>query len=195
MGTRNKKRKLPEPPAEAFLNMARQYHIAANTLFSVARDNASPVYFLYTHTIEFALKAYLRSLGCSVPRGPQGHDLHFFLQECRAKGLRTTRDLAHVIRLLLSEDKGYGFRYFDPAESATTAVPPSERTSIGIPEISYLRQVVDDLMLTVTEKVEQTPSDASAGGAVLKFVVGKPVSKRPNNTQNLSALGGPGPLP
>src|SRR5262245_56693721 len=106
-----KTHKLPEPP-EAFLNMARQYHIAANTLFSVARDNASPVYFLYTHTIELALKAYLRSLGCSVPRGREGHDLPSVLEKCRAKGLRITRDLADVIRLLQSENEFHGFRYF-----------------------------------------------------------------------------------
>jgi HEPN domain-containing protein len=167
MTTHNKKRKHLEPPAEAFLNLARHYHVAANTLFSLVTDKTSPVYFLYTHTIELAFKAYLRSLGYSAPRT---HALDRLLEKCHAKGLRRDRDLANVVRLLQSENEVHGFRYF-------------AFISTGIPDLSYLRQIVSDLMLTVTEKVEQTPRGASAGGAVLKFVVGRPVRKVPSNTR------------
>ena len=49
--------------------------------------------------------------------------------------------------------------------------------STGIPEIGYLRQVVDDLMVTVAKDVERTLSKDSNKRAVLKFIVGKPEKK------------------
>jgi len=47
----------------------------------------------------------------------------------------------------------------------------------GIPEIGYLRQVADDLMVTVARDVEKTLSTGSYKGVVLKFIVGKPEKK------------------
>lgn len=161
-----KRRKPPEPSAEAFLNMAREYHVAANTPFSIGRDTMSPLYFLYTHAIELAFKAYLRSFGCSVPRI---HGLQSLCERCQAHGLQENIDLANVIRLLESENEVHGFRYF-------------AFISTGVPEIGYLRQVVDDLMITVTDEVKKKPGENLLKGAVLKFVVSKPVKKLPNHT-------------
>jgi HEPN domain-containing protein len=162
----NRERKLPELLAEAFLNMARQYHAAANTLLSSGGDTMSPLYFLYTHTIELVFKAYLRSLGCSVPRI---HALQSLCARCQAQGLQVNVDLANVIRLLESENEVHGFRYF-------------AFISTGIPEIGYLRQVVNDLMITVTEEINKKPGEDLLKGAVLKFTVGKPVKKLPKHT-------------
>jgi HEPN domain-containing protein len=162
----NYDRKVPEPSGEALLNMARQYHSAANALFSVGGDTMSPLYFLYTHAIELTLKAYIRSLGCSVPRI---HVLQSLFERCRAQGLQVGLDLAKVIRLLESENELHGFRYF-------TFI------STGTPEIGYLRQVVDDLMITVTEEIRKKPGKYLLKGAVLKFTVGKPERKLLNPT-------------
>lgn len=152
---------MPKPSVGAFLNMAREYHRAANTLFPIAKDVKSPIYFLYAHTLELAFKAYLGSHGCPVP---QIHDLESLCKSCQKHGLPLNRELANVIHLLESENKVHGFRYF-------TFV------STGIPEIGYLRQVVDDLMVTVAQDVDRTLSKDANKGVVLKFIVGKPEKK------------------
>jgi HEPN domain-containing protein len=150
-----------ECPAEAFLNMAQQYHLAATTLFPLRRRAEMPLYFLYTHTIELALKAYLRSHGCRVP---YSHKLPWLFQQCADQGLRGHSDLRNVIQLLESENKEYGFRYF---VFATT----------GKPEITYLREVVDDLMAVVVEEVKKRPSTDLPKKAVLKMTVSRPYKK------------------
>ncbi|PYK28980.1 MAG: hypothetical protein DME59_00850 [Verrucomicrobia bacterium] len=156
-----KANKVPKPSLGAFLNMAREYQSAANTLFHIAKDVMSPIYFLYAHTLELAFKAYLASHGCSVP---QIHDLESLCKSCQKHGLHVNRELANVIHLLESENEVHGFRYF-------------AFVSTGIPEIGYLRQVVDDLMVTVAKDVERTLSKDSNKRAVLKFIVGKPEKK------------------
>ena len=156
-----KANKVSKPSPGAFLNMAREYHSAANTLFPIAKDVTSPIYFLYAHTLELAFKAYLGLHGCSVP---QIHDLESLFKSCQKHGLHVNRELANIIRLLESENKIHGFRYF-------------AFVSTGIPEIGYLRHVVDDLMVTVASNVEKTLSKGSDKGMVLKFIVGKPEKK------------------
>ena len=156
-----KANKVSKPSPGAFLNMAREYHSAANTLFPIAKDVTSPIYFLYVHTLELIFKAYLGLHGCSVP---QIHDLESLFKSCQKHGLHVNRELANIIRLLESENKIHGFRY-------------SALVSTGIPEIGYLRHVVDDLMVTVASNVEKTLSKGSDKGVVLKFIVGKPEKK------------------
>jgi hypothetical protein len=58
----------------------------------------------------------------------------------------------------------YGFRYF-------------AFVSTGIPEIGYLRQVVDDLMSIVAKDIERRRGKDPDNGVVLKFIVGKPEKK------------------
>jgi hypothetical protein len=143
--------------------MAREYHRAANTLF-IAKEVASPLYFLYAHTFELAFKAYLAAHRASVPiRGKRAHDLGSLCKSCQNHGLRVNRELTDVIHLLESENKEHGFRYF--------VFKPT-----GIPEIGYLREVVDDLMVIVAKDVERTCSKDS-DKAVLKFIFGKPEKK------------------
>ena len=79
-----KANKASKPSVGAFLNMAREYHSAANTLFSIAKDLTSPIYSLYAHTLELAFKAYLGAHGCSIPRI---HDLESLCKNCQKHGL------------------------------------------------------------------------------------------------------------
>ncbi len=148
-------------PAEALLNFAQQYHLAATTLFPLHRKAEAPLYFLYTHTIELALKGYLRSHGVPIR---SKHALGLLLDECRRNGLNVHSDLAGVIHLLESENKLHGFRYF-------------VFRGAGKPEVEYLREVVDELMTVVTEEVKKKPSADLGKGAVFKFIVGKPEKK------------------
>jgi HEPN domain-containing protein len=150
-----------ECSAEVFLNVAKEYHLAATTLFPLRGRAEMPLYFLYTHTIELALKAYLRSHGCRVPHL---HKLPRLFQQCVDQGLRGNSDLRNVIQLLEYENKEHGFRYF---VFATTIKP----------EITYLREVVDDLMAVVVEEVKKRPSTYLSKKAVMKMTVSRPLKK------------------
>jgi hypothetical protein len=68
----------------SFLTRAREYQKAANILFDAVdqprdRNNlvplSNPVYYLFTHTVELALKAFLRAHDEEVPTGRDGHAL------------------------------------------------------------------------------------------------------------------------
>jgi len=155
--------KTDETTAEAFLNTAQQYHSAARALLPLREQVESPLYFLFAHAIELALKAYLRSCGLSTPRGQQGHALLDLLEACHRNGLRVGVDLPGVIRLLELEHGRHGFRYFI-------------FEGIGRPSIDHLREVVDDLMRVIGEEVAKRPS-TTPPAAVLKFVVGRPEKK------------------
>jgi hypothetical protein len=82
------KKRVEESPAEAFLSMARQYHLAATTLLPLYQQVKSPLYFLFTHA--------LRDL----------------LEQCHRNGLQVGLDLQNVVQLLESENSRHGFRYF-----------------------------------------------------------------------------------
>ena len=153
------KERVDETPAEAFLSTAQQYHLAAATLLPLYQRAESPLYFLFAHAIELALKAYLRSRGLSAPRGQRGHALQGLFEQCQRKGLQVGCDLRNVIHLLESENKQHGFRYF--------VFEPK-----GRPDINYLREVVDELMGVVEEEVHKKPTKGLSG-AVLKFHSGQ----------------------
>jgi hypothetical protein len=159
------KKRVEESPAEAFLSMARQYHLAATTLLPLYQQVKSPLYFLFTHALELALKAYLRSHGLPTPRGSQGHALRDLLEQCHRNGLQVGLDLQNVVQLLESENSRHGFRYF-LFEGA------------GQPEINWLHEVVDELMRVIEKEVSKRPTQRLASaGAVMKIIISKPVKK------------------
>lgn len=152
--------KKDDTPAEAFLSTAREYHLAAKALLPLCEEIPSPVYFLFSHVIELALKAYLRSYRLSVPRGWQGHNLRQLLERCIKSGLPVSQDLLNIVRLLDYENSRHGFRYF-------------LFESTGRPEIGFLRDTVDRLMRIVEEEVKMRPN-TDPSGAVLRVTVGRP---------------------
>ena len=77
---------------------------------------------------------------------------------------RRDSDLENVVRLLESENKLHGFRYF--VFKGTIK-----------PEMKYLREVADRLMIVVANEVEKSPLQTVAKGAVMKFTVSKAVRK------------------
>jgi len=153
--------RVPEPSAEALLNVAQEYHLAATTLVSLGHAVDSPLYFLYAHASELALKAYLRSHNLL---SPHTHNLNSLIQKCRQLGLPTPNNLTNVIELLQSENSVQGFRYFALASTIK-------------PEISYLREVVDWLMATVVNELREKPGEDHRKAIVLKLTVGKPLQK------------------
>lgn len=118
--------------------------------------------------MELAFKAFLRASGLPAPRGTEGHDLTKLCSKCRDNGLPVDRQLTNIVNLLHSENEHYGFRYFFFANT-------------GRPEISFLRETVDNLLTTITAKVTEHDSKEKVKGKVLKMTVGKPVD-RPNQS-------------
>jgi hypothetical protein len=57
--------------AVSFLGMARSYKKAADLLFENDKTLFSPMYFLYAHASELALKAFLRAQGLSIAGEPK----------------------------------------------------------------------------------------------------------------------------
>jgi hypothetical protein len=149
--------------AEAFLNTAQEYHFAATKLLPLHQQLESPLYFLFTHALELALKAYLRSHGLPTPLGQPGHALKALFEQCQRKGLHVHSDLRGIIDLLGSENELHGFRYFVFKATAR-------------PDINYVREVVDELMGVVAEEVKKRHTKGLSG-AVMKFTVGKPEKK------------------
>ena len=166
------KHKTPsDASAMAFLNMARQYHEAARILFAESerrpkihnsRQLSDPTYFLYFHTVELALKAFLRShsrpiLGTDL----MSHKLTDLYAECRDLGL-----IIGPNDRFESGNEYQGFRYFS-INSTTTA------------DLDWVSEVVDALMGAVTSVVSSKSPGANKPGPIAKgtLIIGKPRPK------------------
>jgi hypothetical protein len=154
-------------PAMAFLGSARQYHGAAEQLFEQRREFYHPVYFLYFHTVELALKAFLFS--CNVkPKG--GHSLTTLYEDCRKHGLiigpYDQFDIGNIVSLLESGNRSQGFRYIT-------------QTSRSLPDFSWTREVVGELMEAVARHLGVDLKQKPVPGVAVRFdmVFSRPVPK------------------
>src|SRR5437899_1399850 len=121
------KKPLQDVHASAFFNSAREYHDAANEIFTIAearpkihssRQLSGPLYFLYFHTIELALKAFLRASNCPILKtSRESHKLAELYRECRDLGLvlgpHDRFHIGNIVSLLDSANKYQGIRYFN----------------------------------------------------------------------------------
>ena len=161
------KKAIPDAHAMAFLTFARQYHSAAEHLFDLRSTLSHPVHFLYFHAVELALKAYLRSFNVPIEKS---HNLTELYEECRRHGLvigpADRFEIANIVSLLESGNKYQGFRYFTLA-------------SRTLPELSWTREVVQELMRAVEERLEIYEKQNPTSTAAVKFDItfGKPVEK------------------
>jgi hypothetical protein len=155
---------------KAFLNMARDYADAANELFMIvdARPKiqgyplSSPLYLLYSHAAELALKAFLRAK--NVPT-PKTHELAKLYAKCRDLGLvigpQDTFQIGNIVSLLDSGNKDHGFRYFN-LESCTT------------PDLSWVREVIPELIRAVEPHVPDIPAPGKGAKMILTFSKPRP---------------------
>jgi hypothetical protein len=140
----------------AFVNTAREYRAAADALLTVSEQMAKegshtkftdPIYFLYFHTIELALKGYLRASGVSmIGKKRRTHELLKLYEECRQLGLVVGPDdrfdIRNVIDLLETSNEFQGLRYFS-LKSRT------------LPDLAWTRTAVGLLVTTVESEVLQ----------------------------------------
>jgi HEPN domain-containing protein len=143
--------------------MSLRYLGAANKLYglNLATGKAttlwpwySPIYFLYFHAIELALKAYLFSFNINVRRT---HDLIELYRQSRNRRLPIAAGerarIGNVIRLLDSHNKGRGFRYFGPESWG------------NLPELSWTRHETNRLIKAVGRRMRRLGFSAKPGPA------------------------------
>jgi len=158
--------------AISFLGFARQYQKAANLLYDSDKTLRSPIYFLYMHAIELALKAFLRAADVPIASGNRKHHrLIELYEECRGLGLRISPDdrfdIRNVVVLLENANEEQGLRYYKTSSST-------------FPELPWTRDIVEKLLQAVEPSVEKkAEADGIVRGRPVKFdmTYSKPVSK------------------
>lgn len=161
----------------AFINGALTYQAAGDVLCNVLYDQTKnhhgldPLYTLYFHAVELALKGLLRAHGRTTgDLFDMKHDLPKLYAECekRLTGLDATarRSIRDVISLLDHGNKDQGFRYYSPKGR-------------GMPELSWTREVVQIVVQAARAVVLARDPDAEKPTVAMKidFVVGKPELK------------------
>lgn len=171
MGPRRRKTsRNTDAHAMAFLNRAHEYHEAANQLFDLHADGSlnHPINFLYFHTVELALKAFLRSRDIPIQGTKRAsHNLMELYEECRNLGLKIGPsdrfDIGNIVSLLADGNVEQGFRYV------------SLKAGLGA-DLSWTRDVIEQLMRVVKLHVEayNKQNPIPLGPAALKMRWGKP---------------------
>jgi hypothetical protein len=156
--------------ASSFLGGARQYQKAANLLYEADNSLRNPIYFLYMHAIELALKAFLRAANVPIVAGGKRnhHRLTELYEDCRKLGLRIGPDdqfdIGNVAGLLEGANEEQGLRYF-------------KATSSSFPELPWTRDVVEKLLKAVEPSVtKKAEADSIVPGRAVKldFTFSKP---------------------
>lgn len=151
--------------AAAMLNDAREFHEAADGLLDSKPHLSRPINALYFHTVELALKAYLRAH--YIKRW--GHEIAKLYKECRSLGLTMGPDdqvgLGSLVSVLEAGNEDMGFRYFTLKGG-------------GSPELGWTREAVGHLVSVVAAFVESKITTTAPGPPVkIIFTVGKPYSQ------------------
>jgi hypothetical protein len=152
--------------AVSFFAFACHYQEAANLLFLSDSSLDSAINFLYSHAVELALKAFLRSNNLPIlgTRGERKHhQLTKLYEECRGLGLKIGADdrfdIGNIVSLLEAGNEDQALRYFNSKSLAT-------------PELSWTREVVEQLMRAVEPRVDaRAKQDGIVAGRAVKFAI------------------------
>ena len=155
----------------AFLNGSRSYCDAANFLMEAKADlrrSYDPIYMLYFHAAELALKAFLRFKGVSTKEVKKlKHHLGKLYSTAKEMGLVVDTldsiELENVVSLLYSGNREEGFRYFT-------------YSSRNMPDIEWTRVVVNSLVEGIQR--ETNWESQPLGRAVkLDLIIGPPTDR------------------
>jgi HEPN domain-containing protein len=144
--------KLSPAIAIEYFKAAIAYQISANRLYEQIDSQTlkklplrDPIYFLYHHAVELALKSCLLSHGLSVR---SGHSIGAFFERCRTKGFLGIDDDEHhelhlmqgLVVFLDAADYGRGYRY--------------ARQNDIRPRLPWVQEVIGKLIAAVEPHVE-----------------------------------------
>ncbi len=161
------KKRAADTDLVAFFRFAQKYHQAANELYELHPDDyRGPVSLLYFHTVELALKTFLRS---HERQTGKTHGLKKLYDSCRALGLKTSQsdpyELANIAGSLEEANQGSGLRY-SPLRGGWRA------------DLSWTREVVGRLMDAVETRMRAIADLDAPPGPVVSFIVAlRPVRK------------------
>ena len=140
----------PKTPSLAieYFKEAMAYQISANRLYEQIDSQTlkklplrDPIYFLYHHTVELALKACLLSHGLSVR---SGHSIEAFFERCRTIGFLGIddehREMQGLVVFLDAKDYGQGYRYAGQGDFR--------------PDLPWVQEVIGKLIAAVEPHVE-----------------------------------------
>jgi hypothetical protein len=149
----------------AYLNGARDFCLAADKLLGChnpAESDGSPIYFLYSHAAELALKSFLTFKGekTNALKKKWGHDLEKLFADAKGRGLSPPTveviNFGNVISLLKDGNKNEGFRYF--------TLKPGNK-----PDLEWAGKIVNQLLALVEKQTGYTkgpPGPAVAGSII-----------------------------
>jgi hypothetical protein len=152
--------------ASTFLYRGCEFFAAAEQVLDKNNLLNMPLYFLYFHTLELTMKAYLRfqNVPTKELKNKKGHDIVALYQDCRALGLvidpQEQTNVFNIIKMLSEANAYEGLRYFNPKLE-------------GLPSRDYTREIVKYLLDLVGSIVEPTPRIPEPA-TKLVFVFGKP---------------------
>jgi hypothetical protein len=103
--------------AHNYLDDAEAYLVAARQLDDHP-GHFSPKYFLLSHAVELALKAYVLAKGDAERETRKiRHDLDAALSRAVALGLTSSTELQNVVRLVAPPHRDYSFRYGNSSQT------------------------------------------------------------------------------
>lgn len=152
--------KTPDFNFEALLNGARSYLQSADRLRGLSPtvgEDRDPIYMLYFHATELALKAFLVFKGRRVSdmkRKEYGHNVASMLSKCLEAGLPidpADNHISNVIGLLQQGNNNQAFRYFSPVNRS---IPDLEWTS------ETLQRLVKIIGIATGHQTRGTPGRA-----------------------------------
>jgi HEPN domain-containing protein len=153
--------KIIETNPKALLNFARQYFKAAEAVFEKNPGLRQPLNYLYFHTVELLLKAFLRANG-KEPKS--NHEIVELFREARALGL-VVPGLESIVGLLEAGNTDHAFRY--GTSKFTTE-----------PDLSWTREVVERLLDVVGPFVDPDDTLKTIGPAVAyRMIFFRPIQK------------------
>jgi len=129
-----------------------------------------PIYFMYAHAIELALKAYLRAANVPIvaDKKRKHHKITELFKECQRLGLKDdVTDMGNVVALLDGANEEQGLRYFRTKGAA-------------YPDLSWTRDAVERLLQAIEPAVKRKGDvDGIVPGRAVKadFIFGKPQPK------------------
>ena len=161
---------------KAYFDAAMGYQSAADRLRQVIEAGEGlpirdPVYFLYAHAVELALKACLMSCGFAPARaGREGHGISEFFDQCREQRLISIndphREMHNLVAFSANGNERHQYRY-----------PDKPVTPRGIPDLGWTKEAVAQLMAEVEPHVDawSAANPASPAPSTNRITFGKPM--------------------
>lgn len=174
---------LPMPPevlAVILLRRSKAYYEGFSRLSSddTRQENPDlrhPAYFLYTHAIELAMKAFLAANGMDEKRLMKiGHQLDHLLKSCIDDGLSAVSGLEEVVLTLTEMNQDQDLRYPTPF-------------NLHVPAPWYCAETFEALEEAIAPRVERAQLAAEAeleaishanGGVTIRFIPTRPQRPR-----------------